>query len=659
MDNQPRKFNKEKGKMFKKIIILSTICMFLIGGGIMGCSNSSSIKDVSNIARRASVQVELSIPVMYVTFTSPLPEKKKLSEKDVNKKIKTAVEDIEATIGEKIAELLVNKHEQWLTSHEIKGIEPIGNTYIVLNKYLPQYSKMPERVLVVYETEKKEIDSYDKKYEQDIRVFSEKANVSIPTAKSIISQLTSAGYSISKEELKEESNIKLLFFQESWNATYPRVLDWEVTISGEKDGKNLIKGYDDQGIIMIDPIPKDKTVDVIFGYHAMLSQYIPIDGKIETLEATIKRQAEMLMEVEEKEYPERDISKTTWNDLRYGIIKIEYFYMLSGGSGVFLGNMKVNKEEGGWQDYRRETHNTYKENKAVILTNAHIVEDVLNFNTYISKDKEKLWITFPAYPYVRYTSNSDRWGSPAQILMRDKKPILSWSVDAAVLVTSEIPHMEQYKAILGDSDNVEIGDEIVTVGNPMLLQKYTSYGIVSNLNYDGMNSPGFDYMFQHLNKYSYDWIKNSNFWYDCTIGVGGTSGSGVFAITGTEAGKVVALHNMGMSLVVSASTRLISERKLVEYDDSFKDRKLITEIAKENKDKYFIEDEYKEAKYTVRLDNNDDMDLKGYLSSRGYIRIAGMNGAVPINLIKNYLQERGLDPDNFGWEKVNESHWRK
>ena len=41
------------------------------------------------------------------------------------------------------------------------------------------------------------------------------------------------------------------------------------------------------------------------------------------------------------------------------------------------------------------------------------------------------------------------------------------------------------------------------------------------------------------------------------------------------------------------------------------------------------------------------------------IKVAGLNGAVPINGIKRYMQERGLDPMHFGFEGVKPKYWQR
>ena len=33
--------------------------------------------------------------------------------------------------------------------------------------------------------------------------------------------------------------------------------------------------------------------------------------------------------------------------------------------------------------------------------------------------------------------------------------------------------------------------------------------------------------------------------------------------------------------------------------------------------------------------------------------------AIPINKVKAYLQERGMDPEHFGWEGLQDEYWEK
>ena len=43
-----------------------------------------------------------------------------------------------------------------------------------------------------------------------------------------------------------------------------------------------------------------------------------------------------------------------------------------------------------------------------------------------------------------------------------------------------------------------------------------------------------------------------------------------------------------------------------------------------------------------------------------YVDITGMNAGIPINKVKTYFQERGIDPSNFSWGKgIKKNYWWK
>ena len=42
-----------------------------------------------------------------------------------------------------------------------------------------------------------------------------------------------------------------------------------------------------------------------------------------------------------------------------------------------------------------------------------------------------------------------------------------------------------------------------------------------------------------------------------------------------------------------------------------------------------------------------------------WVEVTGMSAAIPINKVKAYLQERGINPDDFGWESVEKEYWEK
>ena len=66
------------------------------------------------------------------------------------------------------------------------------------------------------------------------------------------------------------------------------------------------------------------------------------------------------------------------------------------------------------------------------------------------------------------------------------------------------------------------------------------------------------------------------------------------------------------------------------------------------------------ARFGTKVDvfakaNPDFMDA--IEKHHGYISVSGMNAGIPINLIKTYLQERGLNPSNFGWDGLTNDYW--
>ena len=581
-------------------IFCANDAMFLPNDATAG-SRYEVEKKIKLAARAASVQILHLIPGLKVSFTEPLPEKQKVkTAKDILELLKKegvtreAIEELlkDRQLTEKARKELItsmineaveaertkqgqDKYEIVLTTIEKSGYKSPSKIHIPLGALAPVGVKFPERVLVVQKIEKAEITAWEKEYEKDVLTISETADVSPSKAKQIISTLRATGYSIFKEEVKEESQVQLLWFNGGWEDTYPQTLNWEVCIEGTET--NIITGYDPRGILTTRPIPDDKRVNVIAGYLDFKDEFKPETTKVDRLRDDIKglelkvkmlneeaekkdklsqkekealkekltKAEEELSKAKGKKY-KRDISTVTWLDIQFGTVKLERFWMISGGTGTYLGNMKVINEMWGyqssWGGYR---HFLGKEHKSVILTNAHVAEAAINFEVYISEDKEVMWLVYPGYQYVRYTQDSDLFGSPSQVLCIDTKPILSRSVDCALIVTTEVPGYKKFAAPLGNSDNIEQGDKVVMVGNPALFQKFATEGIISNKNYNSLKNATWFY-YPPIPRVILDAIQNANIWIDVPIGVGGTSGSSVWALEGKEQGKIISLHAMGL-----------------------------------------------------------------------------------------------------------------
>ena len=155
---------------------------------------------------------------------------------------------------------------------------------------------------------------------------------------------------------------------------------------------------------------------------------------------------------------------------------------------------------------------------------------------------------------------------------------------------------------------------------------------------------------------------NSDLWFDTPIGIGGTSGSGVWALEGSEKGKVIALHNMGLRQplsVASATSDGKTNRILPEL--SVSPDSLLESVLRKHGSKFFTDYPFKEAKFTLDalgFSRQEPIFRKAMESCGLWVDVAGMNAGVPINKIKQYLQERGLDPADFGWEGISENYWK-
>lgn len=708
----------------KRLLMWGIVFVFAIST-LYGCSDT--VKEIKLHARRASVQPIFYIPVLKISFSEPLAgsqkltveylnkllEEKLLTKSDIEKLLKEkelTYEKITKLLQERIKEALEKERKEQAEDRYSTSLTPVEKcfespsaTEIPLGTICPKWAKFPEKVLVVQRVEKKDIKEWEKEYEKDILAISELANVSPSKAKDIVSRLRIEGYAISKEEVDIEAEVKLLWFDDGWEDTYPIELNWKARIEGTK--ANIIIGYDPRGIIKVRPIPDGKMVCIEAGYFDLKSQYViksdevkMLEYGIEVLKKDLERQKEesekkeqqfqeekekLRKELEEKESKlreekgetKRDISKATWMDIKFGIVKIEQFWMLTGATGVFLGNMQTRAGFEGWQsNWGFFHHNLAGSEKGVVLTNAHVAANVINHYVEASKDKEVMWIVYPGIPFIRYTQDSDAYGSPAQLLTYDQQPIMSHDYDCAIMVTTKVPQYEENRAILGNSDNIETGDSILMVGNPALYQKFSTEGIISNKNYDSWKH--IQRQFKEVPRTIYNWIKNSCLWFDAPIGLGGTSGSGVWALEGSEKGKVIALHSMGLSYWIQIASaendgKKVDINAIAGYegkeDHSLFDSRDVNNwsahaVLKKYGLKLFENYSYKDANFNIELkeftENEksfDDMAQKTGLR----IDVTGMDSGIPINRIKAYLQERGLDPEHFGWKGLERDHYEK
>lgn len=704
------------------IFVIATV--FIFGISTVGAfSQYESDKEIKLQARAASVQIMHQIPGLKVTFTNPLPEATEINTKqqildilEEQKITREAIEDLleqRNLTEEKLKDLMSNmintaieeeraaqkedKYEYSLTSIEKYGYESPSKTEIPLGALTPSWARFPKKVLVVQKTEKEEITAWEKEYEEDVLSISETADVSPSKAKSIITTLRGKGYSIFKEEVSEEATVKLLWFRSGWDETCPTTLNWKVYVEGTET--NIITGYDPRGIVKVRPIPDGKRIYIYAGYIDLRDEFKPkdkdvtrleyeldvLEKKIKSLNEQIEEQEEAseeakeelreeldevrkeLLKEKEEEY-KRDISKTTWSDVLLGVVQIEQFWMISGGTGTYLGDMKVDSEFWGYQtSWGGYQHVVGGEKKGVILTNAHVARDAITFSVYVSEDKEVMWIIYPGYQYVRYTQDSDMFGTPSQVLCYDRQPILSQGNDCAIVVTTKVPGYKEYAANLGNSDNVNQGDRVVMVGNPALLQKFATEGIVSNQNYD--LSKSILWFLSDIPKTVLPWVRNVSLWIDAPIGTGGTSGSSVWSLDGEEKGKVVALHAMGMGKPLGFTKPVggFFDFESIVDKAGFTanvNKQRISATAEKLRDQLFKEYTFKDAimnnKQSTEKFYEENDTFEPTMRHHGkYVDIAGMSAGIPINKVKTYLQERGLDPKIFGWDGASDKHWWK
>ena len=660
-----------------KIKAIVTVGLFLGITLSISCSNRGDPQDVRSMARRASVQTVFHRGVIHISFTKDLEASEELTAEKVKEMLEeeqeTITKQIEKAIEKYKVESSEDRYETSLTDLEKWGYESKSKTFIPLGAFAPKWAKFPENIIIACKTEKEEISPWEKEYEDDVLAISETANVSPTKAREILLNIKNKGYSITKEEVKEAEEVELLYFSD-WDTSYPRTLDWKVTLMGEDN--NLIISYDPRGILEVKPIPDDKKVYVKAGYFDFKDKFkeeateiINLREKLETIEENLKKANEVIYQlredaIEKPEITKRDITQATMWDLRAGKVKLEEFYFISAASGVFLGNMPIRDKIStwgplrGWGFYQSYTS---QQNVAVILSNAHVVAQAMTFAMMVDEDKENLWVIFPGAPFIRHTKHSDYYGTPAWVMGMDETPVMSWDCDAGILLSTAIPAYEQHKVVLGNSDNVKPGDEVVTVGNPIGMQKFTSQGVIANTEYSMLDTFNAGHYLKHITSTpSYSWMLNSNFWIDTTIGAGGVSGSGVWATEGSEAGKVIAIRNMGMITRFNRVTDVMEvEVEGLDYD-SLPDS--VMGITQDHF-KYLFKSTRPTGAYTQDFDSflADNSGLKESYEEQygGSVAVAGMNGCIPINYVKRFLQERGLDPAHFQWAGLKDSYWEK
>jgi hypothetical protein len=607
-----------------------------------------------------------------VTYTTPYKEPKPeegITEKDIS-------EMIEKALKTEREEQVKEQYEAILTAIDEWGVKPPAPTFIPLGALAPEWAKFPERVLVVAKIteEEEEVTGWQDRYTDDVVTISETANVSPPIAKNIISRLKAKGYKILKKDTIEKTDeVKLLWFDDGWDDTLPKELNWCVEVVGQPE-IDIIKGYS-HGVIEISPVADDERLYVKAGYIDLKDEFKPKSEEVIALETEKegwekektrleKRIVDLKEEInkdKEKPFHKRDISKATRRDLIFGTVKLEEFLFVSSSSGVFLGNYPVDNELWSQRSRWDSTLEMQLPKQGLILTNAHVADNGLgDMVIMISADREVMWVVFPGKPYIRYTQDSDFQGTPAHVLSIDGQHVISRDYDAAILTTTSVYGMDRNAAKLGNSNNVSDGDPVITVGNPIGLQKFLSLGVISNKDYDS-------YKAVTLGDRERDRkALHSTMWYECTIGIGGTSGSGLWALAGSEAGKVVALHNIGLysgMAVVSTSTGLTGVE--IDPDDprvkSLYMDTVLKEFLERVKDDFFqvdINSGLLNVNVKGLLRENKDLDVY-FEGLYAMSRVDGMNAAVPINGIKIFLQERGIDPTHFGWDPIDPNYWTK
>lgn len=607
-------------------------------------------QEVKLKARRASVQPMFYLPVMKIWFTDPIIT---IATTPTHKELQKKVEELEKLIQAKIDQALEDMkkptHETTLTTLDVYGVEPPSKTFIPLGMLAPKWAKFPERVLVVAKVEKQDIKPWERKHEKDVLSISEVAEVSISKAQTILSRLSLEGYTVSKQEVRQAETVELLWYDDGWDDRYPLPLSWSVELEGKED--NIIIGYDSRGILEVRPIPDDTRVHVKAGYLDLLErpksdEVKGLENQIKSLQEDLDRAREELIEERlkhKKEPDKRDITKATFADLMYGTVKLQRFWVLTGGSGVFLGNMRSHTDMfgvriGPW-------HNVEKKEAGVVLTNAHVIMNALIRQIFVTPDKEVMYITGRSVPYIRYTKGSDKFGTPAAVLFMDQAPVISTDFDSAILVTTAIPQYEQHKATLGDSDKVEEGTPVVMAGNPGAFTKFLTRGVIARKDFSFRDHIAYRNMKTQL-------FLNSSFWIDAPIGMGGTSGSGVWALSGSQKGKVVSMHNGGL---ISPNMAVATFEGTEESHKYFLYSARISETK--NIERAFKSWDHRDAEFRI-VSKEEDPDLWKAVT-KGHSDVPGMSCGIPINIIKAWMQERGLSPEKMGFESVAKRYWER
>lgn len=645
-------------------------------------------QEIRTLARASSVQLAFHFPVLHAYFATPLKDKKQVTVALLDKIFEEKIEYLQKEIQEAIL-----KERKWQSQKRYSTypteidvwIESPSRTSIPLGMMAPDHAKWLKNVLIVAEVEKEEIDPYDKKYKDDVRSISETANVSLPKAKEILSRIKASGYTISKEEIKRSTNVKLLHLPD-WTTKYPSTLRWEVTVEGEPD-INIIMGYDSyRGILEVRPIPKDRRVHVVVSYYDLKDNFKPKSDELNAVEKEkkelqkrldrLQKEKDTLYEkhqksIQKKEDSKRDIGRATWADVIYGIVKLEEFWMVSAATGLYLGNTEVSSRETegrdrtwqGWREAGGYLTEKTKGTAGVILTNAHVAHMAIDFNVYISKDLEHMWIVWPGKPYVRYTAESDHFGTPAYVYNVDGENVISWDFDSALMLTSPVFGMEKNRAVLGNSDKIENGQGIIIVGNPGIVQKFSVEGTITNKDFSLWKSIYTANWFPEIkNKVQYNYLKNASIWFDA-LAHGGNSGSAVWMSEGSQKGKVIGLLNMGLKQplafapIKERSISLVNESENVKLIDTPIGAFFVgLELAKTTKTymaKFFEQHSVEKAEYNMAYEHFllEHPTFEIVMKERRYVSMAGMTAAIPINHILRFLQERGIDPKQFNWGK--------
>ena len=650
----------------KTLIITLTMAACLALGSVATYGMSKS--DIKIAAREASVQILEIVPVMRVSFTKPADTEKAQTTEELKEEMKELLaQEIKDAIKQARVDAEEPKHLTTLTTFEKYGVQSKSRQEIALGAIAPEWAKWPKRVLVVSRIDKKDINAYDEAFDKDVLAISETTGVSASKAKAMLKKLASEGYQVTKDTVEPEAEVVLLHFG-YWEDSYPTTLKWEVKC----DGVSVpIIGYDPRGILKVQPIPEDddgdiKRVYVKAGYFDLKEKFKPktnledsLQNEKEVLEERIKQLEKKLEGPPDKPY-KRDITKATMYDVQYGRVLLEEFYMKSGGTGCYLGTMQVSKEMSGFA--YGGYHSMTSKYKSVILTNSHVASAMYSFHIYVSDDKEVMYIIFPAYGFIRFTQDSDSFGSPAAILAIDGSLVDSMDNDAAILVTSRVPSLERYAAKFGDSSKVKEGTEVCSVGNPMMVQSMLTVGVVSNVNYSALKSPLADgWLAEGMSRQEFEWISASTMWVDTTIGIGGVSGSGLFALEGRQAGKLIGLRNMGMMSSHAIATPTATQKIDQTYLGDMLPSGPVRSVMKKHYKTVFDGFDYKKAIFNTPLKNftGPDETLQTIFHVGSRHSVAGMNGAIPINSIIEFLSERGLPVEDWGAKELDGKYWQK